>query len=63
MRVEGSATQCYPGDSGGPAFYENVALGLYKGQSSSGTATGDCNWWVYMAINYAAGLDVSTLKA
>jgi hypothetical protein len=43
-------------------FYENVALGIYKGQSSDGPAEGECNWWIYLAINYAAELDVSTLQ-
>lgn len=59
MKVSGSALECYPGDSGGPWFLNTDAYGIYKGQSSSGTTASDCDWAVYMAVNYVPGLGVS----
>jgi hypothetical protein len=52
VRVEGSSLKCFPGDSGGPWFLVYTAYGIYKGQSSSGTSSGDCNWAFYSAANY-----------
>ncbi len=53
IKVSGGSLECYPGDSGGPWFNGYNAYGIYKGQSSSGTTSADCNWAVYMAIDYA----------
>lgn len=61
IKVSGSSLECYPGDSGGPWFNAYTAYGIYKGQSSTGTTAADCNWAVYMAINYVSGLGVSVL--
>lgn len=63
MRVEGPSLACYAGDSGGPWFVGNIALGVHSSGSTSGTENGDCAWAAYMAINYAAGLGVGTLRA
>ncbi len=52
IRVKGSSLKCYPGDSGGPWFLVYDAYGIYKGQSSSGTSAGACNWAFYMAPDY-----------
>jgi hypothetical protein len=52
IRVQGANLKCYPGDSGGPWFLNNTAYGIYKGQSSSGPAVGNCNWAVYSAADY-----------
>lgn len=52
IRVEGPSLKCFPGDSGGPWFIAYTAYGLYKGQSSSGTSSGDCKWAFYSAANY-----------
>lgn len=52
IRVAGSSLKCFPGDSGGPWFLVYTAYGIYKGQSSSGTSAGGCNWAFYMAANY-----------
>jgi streptogrisin C len=52
IRVEGSSLKCYPGDSGGPWFIAYTAYGIYKGQSSSGTSSGDCDWAFYSAPDY-----------
>ena len=57
IRVSGSNLKCFPGDSGGPWFLVYSAYGIYKGQSSSGTAAGDCTWAFYMASNYF-GIDL-----
>jgi streptogrisin C len=57
IRVSGSNLKCFPGDSGGPWFLVYTAYGIYKGQSSSGTAAGGCTWAFYMASNYF-GIDL-----
>ena len=52
VRVAGPSLRCFPGDSGGPWFIAYEAYGLYKGQSSSGTSSGDCSWAFYSAPDY-----------
>ncbi len=65
IRMEGSFLKCFPGDSGGPVFFNSEfpfttsttveAVGLYKGQSSSGVTEADCNWMVAGSIEFATG--------
>jgi hypothetical protein len=64
MRVEGQNLACFSGDSGGPFFIGTVALGILSSISSSGADPGECNYAVYMAINYASTLGggISTLQ-
>lgn len=57
IRVSGGSLECFPGDSGGPWFIAYSAYGIYKGQSSSGTTSSDCNWAFYMASDYF-GIDL-----
>jgi len=57
VRVSGDNLKCFPGDSGGPWFLVYSAYGIYKGQSSSGSAAANCNWAFYMASNYF-GIDL-----
>lgn len=57
VRVSGNNLKCFPGDSGGPWFLVYSAYGIYKGQSSSGSAASNCNFAFYMASNYF-GIDL-----
>ena len=41
---------CIPGDSGGPVFVGEVALGLAKGINRA--PTGQCNFYYYMSADY-----------
>jgi streptogrisin C len=41
---------CIPGDSGGPVFMGEVALGLAKGINRA--PTGQCNFYYYMSADY-----------
>ena len=41
---------CVPGDSGGPVFIGEVALGLAKGINRA--PTGQCNFYYYMSADY-----------
>jgi hypothetical protein len=51
--VDGDAnTACYSGDSGGPVFASQTAFGLLKGASFSGTAKGQCNYFIYMSTDF-----------
>lgn len=59
ITVGGANLACYPGDSGGPWFNCQTAFGIYKGQSSTGTAPGQCNLAIYMSTDYISGLGVS----
>lgn len=43
---------CFQGDSGGPVFNGTKALGLLKGTSASGTNKGQCNFFIYMTMDY-----------
>lgn len=43
---------CYGGDSGGPVFNGTKALGLVHSASFSGTSKGQCNYFVYMTMDY-----------
>ncbi|GIJ58472.1 S1 family peptidase [Virgisporangium aurantiacum] len=63
MFVQGSQLACYGGDSGGPWFVGNIAVGVHSLGATTGTANGDCSAAVYMAINYASDLGVHTLRA
>jgi hypothetical protein len=47
-----SGTACYSGDSGGPVFASQTAFGLVKGASFSGTALGQCNFFIYMSTDF-----------
>lgn len=58
IQVDGESLECFPGDSGGPWFIGGTAYGIYKGQSSGGTSAADCNWAVYMAIDYKSEIGV-----
>lgn len=52
VRVNGdSQTACYQGDSGGPVFAAQTAFGLLKGTSASGSAKGQCTWFIYMSTD------------
>ncbi len=61
MKVSGPNLKCFPGDSGGPWFFGTHALGIYKGQASTGTDAAGCDFAFYMAIDYIDGLDVALL--
>lgn len=51
--VDGDAnTACAGGDSGGPVFASQTAFGLLKGGDSSGTAKGQCNYFIYMSTDF-----------
>jgi streptogrisin C len=63
MLVEGPSLACFGGDSGGPFFVGNIAVGVTSAGATTGTAPGDCEAAVYMAINYASDLGVHTLRA
>lgn len=53
VQVAGAAdTACYGGDSGGPVFASQTAFGLMKGASFSGSAKGQCNWFIYMSTDF-----------
>ncbi len=53
VTVNGDAnTACYPGDSGGPVFASQTAFGLLKGTSASGTAKGQCSFFIYMSTDF-----------
>ena len=43
---------CYPGDSGGSVFKSQQAVGLLKGTSASGKSAGQCNFFIYMTLDY-----------
>lgn len=43
---------CLQGDSGGPVFNGTKALGLLKGTSASGANKGQCNFFIYMTMDY-----------
>lgn len=43
---------CYGGDSGGSVFNSQKALGLLKGTSASGSSPGQCNFYIYMTLDY-----------
>ena len=47
-----SGTACYPGDSGGPVFISQTAVGLLKGGPKVGTAPGQCAYFYYMSTDY-----------
>lgn len=52
VRVAGDAkTACYPGDSGGPVFMTQTALGILKMSASSGPAKGRCSAFTYMSTD------------
>lgn len=52
ITVDGdSQTACYQGDSGGPVFASQTAFGLLKGTSASGTAKGQCSFFIYMSTD------------
>lgn len=61
ISVSGPNLKCYPGDSGGAWFNGQTAFGIYKGQSSSGTAVGNCTLAWYMSTDFISGLGVSLL--
>lgn len=63
MLVEGGLLACYYGDSGGPWFVGNIALGVMALGAFDGTGQGECSSAVYMAINFASDLGVHTLRA
>lgn len=48
----GANTACYPGDSGGPVFISQTAVGLMKGSTKAGTAKGQCGQFYYMSTDY-----------
>jgi V8-like Glu-specific endopeptidase len=53
VTVTGNAnTACYPGDSGGPVFISQTAVGLLKGSTDTGTAKGQCGVFYYMSIDF-----------
>jgi hypothetical protein len=54
----GSSDLSEPGDSGGPWFIANTALG-----SHCGSPYGDSNDAYYMAINYVSGIGVSVMTS
>ena len=43
---------CYPGDSGGSVFSSQKAVGLLKGSPKTGTAPGQCSFFIYMTLDY-----------
>jgi hypothetical protein len=61
ISVAGPNLKCYPGDSGGAWFNGQTAFGIYKGQTSSGTAVGNCTLAWYMSTDFISGLGVSLL--
>lgn len=53
VTVDGDAgTACYGGDSGGPVFISQTAVGLMKGGPNVGTAKGQCSHFYYMSTDY-----------
>lgn len=46
-----SQTACYPGDSGGPVFASQTAFGLLKGTNATGSAKGQCSFFIYMSTD------------
>ena len=53
VTVTGNAnTACYPGDSGGPVFISQTAVGLLKGSTDIGTAKGQCGVFYYMSTDF-----------
>lgn len=53
VTVRGDAeTACAGGDSGGPVFISQTALGINKGGISSGTAKGQCTEFYYMSTDF-----------
>jgi hypothetical protein len=61
VRTTGGSLRCYPGDSGGVVFNAYSAYGLYKGQTSSGTAAGDCTEMYHMPIDYLSAINATLL--
>lgn len=52
VTVNGDAnTACYGGDSGGPVFASQTAFGLLKGTNASGSAKGQCSFFIYMSTD------------
>jgi hypothetical protein len=56
VQVGGSTLACYGGDSGGPWFIGQTAVGIHNGGSSYGPATGQCIYGVYMSTDRITGL-------
>lgn len=53
VQVDGDATTaCGGGDSGGPVFASQTAFGLVKGGNTSGTAPGQCDFFIYMSTDF-----------
>jgi streptogrisin C len=53
VTVKGDATTaCAPGDSGGPVFDGQTALGWLKGTNSTGTVAGKCGFFIYMSVDF-----------
>lgn len=52
VRAEGPNLACFPGDSGGPWFFNFSAYGTMHGGSWSGAGQGQCNFAIYTPIDY-----------
>lgn len=56
VQVGNSSLACYGGDSGGPWFISQTAVGIHNGGGSYGPGVGSCTYAVYMSTDRITSL-------